>query len=162
MKQIIASLLAVALAAVGPVVAFGHYQTSQNEKKQKAEEKKKVKELMSRKLELSHKLLTAMILNDTQSAVKSAKDLLEVSKDPAWQSLIPKDRLEEYQIWSDSFRKNIRKIGESAKENNLDGAKMGYLEMTHTCFNCHTYIRDFVITRLDKNDSAKTNLFANR
>ena len=41
------------------------------------------------------------------------------------------------------FTKSAEKIVQGAKDLNLDTAKLGYLEMTLTCFNCHTYVRDY-------------------
>jgi hypothetical protein len=99
---------------------------------------KKVKELMARKLEHSQKMLAALIINDFDKAAKNAEELMRIRKEASF--LVVKTPF--YERWSDDFSKSAEKIIKASKEKNQDAAKLGYLEMTLTCFNCHTYVRD--------------------
>jgi hypothetical protein len=104
----------------------------------KKPEKKTVKELMGRKLEHSQKLLSAQVTNDLDKAGREAEALIRVRKEVAWMIYKTKD----YDIWSNEFNTSAEKIVKASKEKNLDVAKLAYLEMTMTCFHCHTYVRD--------------------
>jgi ATP-dependent exoDNAse (exonuclease V) beta subunit len=101
-------------------------------------DKKKVKELMDLKLEHSQKLLAALVTNDLDKAAKHAEELKRIRKKAAW--LIVKT--ESYETWSKEFTQSADKIIKASKDKNPDAARLGYLEMTNTCFNCHIYVRD--------------------
>lgn len=97
-----------------------------------------VKKLMVKKLDHSQKLLAALVMNDLEKAGKEAEELQRVRKEAAWAVV----KTETYEMWSKEFTANADKIIQAAREKNLDAGKLAYLEMTLTCFNCHTYVRD--------------------
>jgi hypothetical protein len=99
---------------------------------------KKVQELMSQKTEHSKKVLDALMKNDLAAAGKHAEELLRIRKDAAWYLV----KTDVYHLWSDQFSASAEKIVGAAKERNYEVAKLGYLEMTLVCFNCHAYLRD--------------------
>ena len=107
------------------------------------EDKIMQKALMAKKLHLSQELLKALVLNDFDSAKINAEELIKLRKEAAWMMRIKKDQLENYEVFGKEFTRSAEKIIAASKEKNLDGAKLGYLEMTHTCFNCHAVIRDW-------------------
>jgi hypothetical protein len=113
--------------------------TAAQEKKGKGKpDKAAVKKLMARKLDHSQKLLAALVTNDLENAGKEAEELLRVRKEAAWAIV----KTEMYERWSEEFTANANKVITAAREKNLDAGKLAYLEMTLTCFNCHTYVRD--------------------
>lgn len=101
-------------------------------------DKKTVKELMTKKLEISQKLLGALVMNDFEKAAKYAEDLQSVRKQAAFMIV----KTAQYEIWAKEFGSSADKIIKAATEKNGDAAKLSYLEMTMTCFNCHAYVRD--------------------
>ena len=101
-------------------------------------DREKVQELMSRKTEHSQKVLDALMRNDMAAAAKHAGELLRIRKDAAWYLI----KTDVYHLWSDQFTASAEKIIGAAKEGNYEVAKLGYLEMTMVCFNCHAYLRD--------------------
>ncbi len=131
-----------ALAIIG-VITGGSLLIGQSKdetpKKEPAKIDPKVKELMAKKLELSQKILAALVMNDLDKAAKHAEGLLQVRKDISFMIIKTKD----YEFWGDEFTKSAEKIIKAAKEKNFDTAKLGYLEMTLNCFHCHTYVRDY-------------------
>jgi len=107
-------------------------------------DKKKVKELMTQKLEHHQKLLAALVMNDLPNAAKHAENLQKVRKEAAWMIV----KTEQYEIWSKEFTGAADKVIKAAADKNPDAAKLGYLEMTMTCFHCHAYVRDLGDIRL--------------
>ncbi len=134
--------LAVALTTLtmGIATVGGHGEGPKEPKKPKAEkaDAKKVKALMRRKLTNAQGILEALALNDLARAGKHAEDLLLVRKDPHWKVF----KTERYETWSEDFRRGAEGIVRAAREKNLEAAKLQYLGMTLTCFNCHAYVRD--------------------
>lgn len=99
---------------------------------------KSKEELMKRKLELSQGLLASLTLNDLTKAGRQAKDLLEVRKEIAFKVI----KSEMYETLSDDFARAAQQIVKAAADDNREAAKLAYLGMTMSCFNCHTYVRD--------------------
>jgi hypothetical protein len=93
---------------------------------------------MTRKLEHSQKLLAALVKNELDKAAAESEELLRIRKEAAW--LVVKT--ETYDMWSKEFARSAELIVKAAKDKNLDAAKLHYLELTMTCFNCHAYVRD--------------------
>lgn len=114
------------------------FTVAQEKKGKDRPDKAEVKKLMTKKLDHSQKLLAALVTNDLETAGKEAEELLRVRKEAAWAVV----KTETYERWSEEFTANADKVIRAAKEKNLDAGKLAYLEMTLTCFNCHTYVRD--------------------
>jgi hypothetical protein len=107
---------------------------------------KKVKELMRRKLEHAQKVLEGITLNDVKMIAKHADELVEINKQAEWKVL----KTPQYEMFSDEFRRTAETLSKNAKDKNLDGASLTYLEMTLNCFNCHRYVRDVGWARSDQ------------
>ena len=129
-------LALVVLAASVPILN-GDAQEPKKVERQKADPKK-VKELMRRKLDSAQKILEAIAVNDPDNIARYATQLIQISKEAEWK--VFKSAL--YDRNSDDFRFIAEKMVGQAKEKNLDGAKLSYLELTMTCFHCHKYVRD--------------------
>jgi hypothetical protein len=142
MRGLILSLLAAALA-FAVIRSDGSAQPPKKEEFKKPD-RQKVKELMEKKLQFSQKLLADLTTNKLEDAGKNAEALMKVRKETAWM-IVP---TKEYQMWSEEFETSARNIQKAAKEKNLDTAKLAYLQMTLTCFHCHTYVRDLGDIRL--------------
>jgi hypothetical protein len=95
-------------------------------------------DLMKRKLELSQQMLASLTLNKLDDAGKQAAELVNLPKHPLWK--VKKTGL--YNAFSDEFTRSLNGITKAAKDKNLESAKLNYLGLTMTCFNCHSYVRD--------------------
>jgi hypothetical protein len=95
-------------------------------------------ELMKKKLELSQQLLGALSINDLEKSSKLAEGLLDVRNALSWRVI----KTEMYDTLSDDFARALKGIVQAAKDKNYESAKLNYLGMTMSCFNCHTYVRD--------------------
>jgi hypothetical protein len=134
LKLILAIFASVAIVPVFP----GHGQ-----------EPKKVPEnvaaLMKRKLQHSQKILEGVALNDFDLIRKNADELIDVSKQAEWKVI----KTPQYEVWSNEFRRNADDLVKSAKDKNLDGAALSYVELTLTCVKCHKYVREVRWARRD-------------
>jgi hypothetical protein len=152
MRNAIVGLAIVALVGAGWLVESGGQadgrQVAQKKEPAPKRDKQKVKELMALKLEHHQKLLAALVMNDLAGAAKHAENLQKVRKDAAWVFV----KTEQYDTWSREFDAAAGKVIKAAADKNPDAAKLGYLEMTMTCFHCHAYVRDLGDIRLDTFD----------
>ena len=93
---------------------------------------------MQRKLEAAQKLLEGIALNDSAKIGKQADELLRISKEAEWKVL----KTPQYEVYSNEFRRQADTLIQNAKDKNLDGAALTYVELTLTCVRCHKHVRE--------------------
>jgi hypothetical protein len=133
---VVLAALCLALPALN-----GHGQ----EARKQADKPKKLDELMKDKLTHAQKVLEGVALNDFDRIAKHAEELLMVSKQAEWKVI----KTAQYELYSNEFRRNADTLIKNAKDKNLDGAALTYVELTLTCVKCHKYVREQRMTRLD-------------
>jgi len=119
----------VVLGALGLAVILGAGET--------ASQDTTLERIMQRKLDHAHALLEALIVEDYESLEESAAALQALSREAGWFVL----ESEEYAERSTAFQLALGEIESSAKKRNLDGAALGYVEMTLKCVQCHEFLR---------------------
>jgi len=129
--------LVVAVLVGGLPFLTGYGQETKKAEPQKPDPKK-VKELMHRKLDHSQRLLEALALGQLDGVAKHGDELIRIAKEAEWKAY---DTLQ-YEMWSKDFRQSTEAMVKAAKEKNLQGARLNYLGMTMSCFNCHSYVRE--------------------
>jgi len=102
-------------------------------------------DLMQRKLASSQKVLEGLALNDFGKISKQADELIEISKQAEWRVL----KTPQYELHSNDFRRIAENLGKSARDKNIDGCALNYVEMTLTCVKCHKYVRETRMTSFD-------------
>jgi hypothetical protein len=127
-------ILAVAALALAVPLLSGH-----------GDEPKKVSGLMRRKLENSQKVLEGLALNDFKAIARHAEELIAVSKEVEWKVI----KTPQYEIHSNDFRRIADSLATKARDKNLDGAALDYVELTLTCIRCHKYVREVRDVRWD-------------
>jgi hypothetical protein len=106
---------------------------------------KKVDDLMQRKLLHSQKLLEGIALGNFALITKQAEELIQISKTAEWRAV----KSPQYELRSNEFRRTAETLIDKAKDKNLDGAVLAYMDMTMTCVKCHKHLRERRDTRLD-------------
>lgn len=96
-----------------------------------------IEQVMQRKLDHAHGILEALIMEDYETLEDSAIELRKLSEEAAWLVL----QTPEYAQRSAGFRQAAEQIEVSAKEHNLEGAALGYVDMTLKCVQCHELLR---------------------
>ncbi len=95
------------------------------------------KDLMRAKLAHSQKVLEGVATSDFGQIAKHAEELIAISKALEWQVI----KTARYQLHSSEFRRSAELLMEQAKDKNLDGAALAYVDLTLNCVKCHKYVR---------------------
>jgi hypothetical protein len=106
---------------------------------------KKAKGPMQRKLEHTQKVVEGLVTNDFRALGRHAEELIAVSKEAEWKVL----KTARYELYSTDFRRQAQELADHARDKNIDGAALAYVEMTLTCVKCHKHVREIRTTRLD-------------
>ena len=101
--------------------------------------------LMQRKLNHSQKVLEGIAVADFKLIEKHAEELLQVSKEAGWKVL----NTPAYEVHSNDFRRHAEALIKNAKDKNLDGAALTYVDLTLTCVKCHKHVRETRMTSLE-------------
>lgn len=97
-----------------------------------------VEPLMQAKLRHSQKLLESIALGDSESTAKEGQALSLLAEEANWRVL----QTPEYLRYSSDFRHAADAITEAGRAKNVDGAALGYMQLTMTCVRCHKHVRD--------------------
>jgi cytochrome c556 len=101
-------------------------------------DKEKVSDLMQKKLKHAQKILEGVAVGDFKKIGDSADELVLISRDAEWKIV----NTPRYELFSNQFRDNAEDLIKKAKDKNLDGAALAYLDLTLTCVRCHKYVRE--------------------
>jgi uncharacterized protein (TIGR01244 family) len=105
--------------------------------------------IMKKKLEHAQKLLEGIAIRDFELIEKHADSLVLVSKKAEFLAFKTPD----YTMYSDDFRRNAERAARMAREKNVDGAALAYVQLTMNCVNCHKHVREI---RMAKHDPAES------
>lgn len=93
---------------------------------------------MRAKLAHAQDILAGLALEDFDAIARGAQELSLASQAASWQVL----QTPEYARQSAEFRRSCESLKRVAKEGNLDGAALAWMEVTMKCIQCHKYVRD--------------------
>ncbi|MBI3464926.1 MAG: hypothetical protein HY000_18000 [Planctomycetes bacterium] len=136
MKKIGIAALAVIVASAG-WLAFPA----------RSEQPNQVAPFMRMKLDHAQKVLAGIALEDFATIERNSQQLSLLSQAANWQVLQTPDYLQH----SLDFRHSADALTKAARDKNLDGAALAYVQMTMNCVNCHKYVRTARLARLDIN-----------
>lgn len=125
----VAALACLAAAAAGVPLAIAAQATTEPDQ---------VAPFMRVKLAHSQDVLEGLAVEDFDLIDRGAQQLSLTSEDASWQVL----QTEDYARMSADFRRSCDRLREAAREKNLDGAALAWMEVTMKCVQCHKYIRD--------------------
>ena len=95
-------------------------------------------EFMQRKLDASRDVVEGLATEDFEKIERSAQVLMLLSHESEWKVI----QTQRYLDMSAEFRSSAERLRDSAKAQNLDGATLGYFEVTLNCVRCHRYVRN--------------------
>jgi hypothetical protein len=113
------------------------------------EDAKRTQLLMKKKLQHSQNALEGIALNNFDAIAANARELIQISKAVEWRAL----KSPQYEIFSNDFRRAADTMMIAAKEKNLDGAALAYVDLTLTCVRCHKHVREARQTNVDDTDA---------
>src|SRR5438045_1791762 len=89
------------------------------------DEPKKVSDLMRKKLENAQKVLEGIALSDFKKVIDHGDELMFLSKEAEWKVY----KTTQYELYSNEFRRAVDTMVQKAREKNLDGVTLAYLDM---------------------------------
>jgi len=98
----------------------------------------KVEKIMRLKLKHAQTVLEGLATKDFKKMQKSADELLFLTREAEWKVLHTPD----YENHSNEFRRNVQDLLKNAKDENLDGCALAYMDMTLSCVKCHKHVRE--------------------
>ena len=129
------------LVFIIPVLGLAAMLCATNGRSQQMPPEFKGREFMHRKLEHTQKALEGIVVEDFYLIEKNARALTLLSQAAEWQ-IFPSA---EYRRHSEEFRRTTETLAKAAREKNLDGAALAYVQLTLDCVNCHKYVRTFPV-----------------
>ena len=100
--------------------------------------------LMAEKLKQSQTLLEGLATNDFDKIRDSAQELIRISQAAEWEA----HKTPMYVVHTNNFRRSAETIIQKAKDKNLDGATLAFVDLTITCVRCHQHCREIRDTSL--------------
>jgi hypothetical protein len=97
-----------------------------------------LRQLMDNKLRTAQKLLGAIAVADFAKISQCADDLSSIANQAEWIA----HKTPRYELHSNEFRRAAETISRKAKEKNLDGVTLAYMDLTMSCVRCHQYVRE--------------------
>lgn len=99
---------------------------------------KELAEMMQKKLRITHSVLDGVAVGDFQRVTHGSDELIRLAKSETWQlSLSPR-----YEMHSAEFIRATERLRSKAREKNMDGVALAYVEMTLSCLRCHQSVRE--------------------
>jgi hypothetical protein len=94
--------------------------------------------ILEDKLKNAQVLMEGMALADYGKIRRSADELIQLSKTAEWMI----HKTPRYEVYSNDFRRAVETIYQKAKDQNIDGVALAYVDMTLSCVRCHQYVRE--------------------
>jgi hypothetical protein len=92
--------------------------------------------VMRKKLEISQKILEAVVTSRWADLEARSRDLEDLTNDPGWAVL----KNPESAKHSRQFRDTVRALHAAAAARDLDATPKAYVEVTLSCVECHRYL----------------------
>ena len=93
---------------------------------------------MQKKLEYSQGILVGLAKGDFAAIEKNASTMNHLSQIEKW----VRAGAPEYKAQLAAFRTANKNLVRMAKEQDIDGATLAYMQLTQSCVHCHKLIRD--------------------
>jgi hypothetical protein len=93
---------------------------------------------MKKKLEYAERILEGLTSADFEAISKNARMMQQLNKIEEF----VRGRDEAYDFHLKSFHYANRELIRQAAEEDIDGAALAYTQLTMSCVNCHTHLRD--------------------
>jgi hypothetical protein len=95
-------------------------------------------QVMRVKLQRAQVLLQALTMEDFKTLQENAESLVRISRATEF---LRAYKTEEYEFQARVFQKAAEALAAKAKEKNIDGATLAYMDMTISCVACHNHFR---------------------
>ncbi len=136
-RLMIFSLVGMTIAAVA-VTTFASFRASAQDDLTQRRAKRTT--FMRMKLEYSKNLLEALTTEDFDKIKANAKALKAMSLAAEWE--VPEiPNVQEYLTYSADFQRLCEDLSKASDRKSIDGATLGFTQLTVNCVKCHQYVR---------------------
>lgn len=104
------------------------------------------KELMALKAKHAQDMLAALAIEDYARIAEAADEIGRIAQAAEFLTAY---KTAEYEIQMKLFVRTVGSISKHARNKNLDGTMLAYIDMSMSCVKCHKYTRDRKDVRLD-------------
>lgn len=101
----------------------------------------KLGRFMHQKLDASNEVLEGLVTEDFALIEKGAATMRKLSAAEQWQ--VSNDAL--YRQHSNQFRRIMENLEKKAKDKELEGATLAWVEGTMSCLECHKWVRNNIV-----------------
>jgi cytochrome c556 len=113
-----------------------------------------VAELMQKKLKSAQSILDGIATANYAKIEGGAEALIDLTRQTEWFVI----RNPKYELHTNDFRRAAESLIDKARQKNIDGAALAYVDLTLSCVRCHQHVRD---TR-DVRGPGRDSLFATK
>jgi hypothetical protein len=96
-------------------------------------------EIMAAKLKHAQALIDALTREDFKQVEANAGALVRISDGAEF---LNARKTEEYAVQARGFRETVSRMAAKARDRNIDGVMLAYLDMSTSCLRCHQYTRN--------------------
>jgi hypothetical protein len=97
-----------------------------------------LRQLMANKLQHAQKLLAAITSAKFDEVREHGDQLLQIANRAEWVAY----KTPRYEQHSNEFRRAVETMVRKAKNKNIDGVTLAYMDMTMSCVRCHEHVRE--------------------
>ena len=101
---------------------------------------------MRQKLQASNSILEGLCTEDLTMVADGAKTLMKMSGEEKWR--VSNDIL--YRRYSTEFVHAVEELEHEAKDNDMDGTSLAWVNVTMKCLKCHEWVRNTVLAESAK------------
>jgi hypothetical protein len=95
-------------------------------------------QVMQAKLRHAQALMAALAIEDYKKLEEHADALVGITKATEF---LRAYKTEEYEFQTRAFQRSVETLREKARNKNLDGATLAFLDMNISCVGCHNHFR---------------------
>jgi hypothetical protein len=103
-----------------------------------------LKQLMFDKMKNAQLVLEGLAMADFAKIRRGGEDLIRLSKTAEWMVR----KTPQYELQSNEFRRAAEVMVQKAREKNIDGVTLAYMDLVRSCVRCHEYVREVRDVRL--------------
>jgi hypothetical protein len=96
---------------------------------------------MRQKLQASNFILEGLCTEDLDMVTAGSATLMKMSHEERWR--VSNDMM--YRRYSTEFEHAVEELQQEAKDNDMDGTSMAWVNVTMKCLKCHEWVRNTVL-----------------
>ena len=105
-----------------------------------------LKKFMRQKLHASNQILEGLCTEDLEMVSDGSDTLMKMSGEEKWR--VSNDIM--YRRYSTEFMHAVEELQKEAKDNDMNGTSMAWVNVTMKCLKCHEWVRNIILADVDK------------